>query len=749
MDLDKELAADWEAQLDAEIAEIRDLITDIDANDQMEAGIHISPKDEAIERARARQVLKNLQHEQQFVDAGVPKNRLPGVKQRMEQVLPSLKGDNGEIIGPFVYRDANGNQVRAYTEEYISDLTGQKEIRPFYNPETGQPLTTTFGDARIHNIPGLEPDVRWQDPIPDRYKAGKVLRGAQVGPRASELVSKHTAWLAGQTDLRDAAKVDIEDFEYARSLQEVEDLSKQVQDVDFVDGKGRRIDAEVIMDHQRKKGIDGAAQLRTKVKPHDNLGKGGVPAEIKTRMQLGNETFDQAMKSLEGDITDPSKLFATPGPYDGGKIDKYDSAIHLTFEPTVNADSTRKDQPAYLRDKVTQPPRAATTTDYSVTKAHIDKGDMWATWNGRRDYNPDNSFKIDLKMTKDHPAVTDISGKGLVPQIMEKPTFTRKPDASTWDQDEAKLAKTKAQAALKADAPESVTPAVVNTDTDVPSAVVEPEKPALQQKPQRPVTATVAPEPPAPRKPVGQPVGPNSPGAVRPYERPRPTATPPRRKPEIISRATARPNPMQRPGERGFVITPGARSTAVSRVRPRLKGPSTITKITKAAPVADVAIEGGLSYLTGETDRLDHAAWKGVTSLIPDSGAAGGNTIDIGGKLYTHDKETNMITPMGGGQTKGLAYKDGKPVAVEYGSVKGRTSMVDDVVTPIVETGKAIKDTAVRRAKEWTKPKPAAPTNQRVMAVLNGKEGYMLKGDSSSFRMANWSDAQRKKYYGK
>ena len=55
------------------------------------------------------------------------------------------------------------------------------------------------------------------------------------------------------------------------------------------------------------------------------------------------------------------------------------------------------------------------------------------------------------------------------------------------------------------------------------------------------------------------------------------------------------------------------------------------------------------------------------------------------------------------------------------------------------------------RAVTPPKPKPqqrmASP--QRVLAVLNGKEGYMLKGDSSSFRMSNWSDEQRKKYYGK
>ena len=461
-----------------------------------------------------------------------------------------------------------------------------------------------------------------------------------------------------------------------------------------------------------------------------------------------------------------------------------------------------------MQDKVTIPPKKVTVTDLREVQRNIDAGnvnldDVIVSPRGRNNFGKGN--QIFLNLYDGNSAVTDISGKGNVPQILDRvpyakgyrpkpstggditpvetPTTVRgveaprpgkvniagsKPTAARYKAKD----RGRARMAVKPDAPESVTPAVVDTNTDAPTSTsgekyveykrkhgmgvegeqsnvsrlldkldngeLGPTKPVLQEKPK--LIGMGKPAPERPKPPVARPQPPVA----------RPVAQPPRRKPEILSRATARPNPMARPprGEGGFVVTPGSRSTAVSRVRPKLKGPSTITRITKAAPVADIAIEGGLSYLTGETDRLDHAAWKGVTSLIPDSGAAGGNTIDIGGKLYTHDKETNMITPMGGGKTQGLAYKGGKPVAVEYGSVKGRTSMVDDVVTPIVETGKAIKETAVRRAKEWTKPKPAA-TPQRVMAVLNGKEGYMLKGDSSSFRMANWSDAQRNKYYGK
>ena len=627
-------------------------------------------KDRALTKSRAQQVLQNLKHEQEFVDAGLPKNRLPGTEQRMDQVLSRLKSDNGEIPGPFIFKNGEGNQVRMYTEEYKSPLTGEKEIKPFYNPETRKPLSTTFGDGRIHNIPGVEPDERWQDPVPNKFKNynGRtpkgVINGAQVGPRGSELITKHTAWLSGQTDLRDAAKVDIEDFQNARSLNEVRDLSEQIQDVDYVDSRGKRIDAEVITDVQRNDGIDGAAQLRTKVKTHDNLGKGGVQAEIRHRMKANGETFDQAMTALQGDFSDRRALFAPPGGYDGGKIDKYDSAIHLTFEPKINADSTRKSQPAYLRDKVTIPPRAATTTDYSVAKDHIDKGEIRSTWNGGRDYNPDDSFKIDLKMDKNHPAVTDISGKGQVPQIMENPEVVRQRVPSTWDKDEAALAKVRAQSATSAVEPVAPTPPKAVSSVAQPIESPRPTPPA-----QRPVNRIL--EPPRPTR--------------------KPTQPPSRGQNAALQRPKGPPK-----GERGFIATPG-RVRAKSVVKPRVGGAG--GKLLKGGLVADIAIDGGLSYLTGETDNIGEAAYKGATSLIPDSGVTA-KTMLIDDKVYTHDESTNMVYDHTG-KVQGLAYKDGKPVAVPYGSLEGRTSMVDDVVNPLKQIGTAIRDTAVRRVSSF------------------------------------------------
>ena len=150
------------------------------------------------------------------------------------------------------------------------------------------------------------------------------------------------------------------------------------------------------------------------------------------------------------------------------------------------------------------------------------------------------------------------------------------------------------------------------------------------------------------------------------------------------------------------VITPDQAIKGARKVAKPFKGQ---LKVGAGAVLGDVAVGGVLSYATGESDNAQEAAWAGVTSLIPDSGAAGGKTIDIDGKLYNHDESTNMVYGMDG-KVSGLAYKGGKPVAVPYGSLKGRTSMVDDVVTPIKSLATQIKETHQRRQAEKAQMNP-------------------------------------------
>jgi len=190
----------------------------------------------------------------------------------------------------------------------------------------------------------------------------------------------------------------------------------------------------------------------------------------------------------------------------------------------------------------------------------------------------------------------------------------------------------------------------------------------------------------------------------------------------LISKDVAKAVKASRPGGVemfGGIPTPGQTGLQLPKSKGRMAG----ERLVKGGVLADVAITGGLSYLTGESENAGQAAWAGATSLIPDAGGTA-NIKDIGGKLYSYDQSTNMVTPLAGGKTQGLAYKDGKTVAVDYGSLKGRTSMVDDVVTPIKAIGQQISDTYKRREAERkpiktvgksrysqrTKAKPVRPT---------------------------------------
>ena len=120
-------------------------------------------------------------------------------------------------------------------------------------------------------------------------------------------------------------------------------------------------------------------------------------------------------------------------------------------------------------------------------------------------------------------------------------------------------------------------------------------------------------------------------------------------------------------------------------------------RVPGAGAVADVAIGGAISYLTGETDNPAEAAWSGLTGIIPTAeNTAGDDMVHIGNKSYVLDTRNNSMRNVNTGLkgTKmGLAYKNGEPVAVPYGSVAGRAPWWQ----PFADVGKQIKNTAIRR----------------------------------------------------
>jgi len=112
---------------------------------------------------------------------------------------------------------------------------------------------------------------------------------------------------------------------------------------------------------------------------------------------------------------------------------------------------------------------------------------------------------------------------------------------------------------------------------------------------------------------------------------------------------------------------------------------------------ADVAIGGAFSYLTGETDNPAEAAWSGLTGIIPTAdNTAGDEMVHIGNKSYVLDPRNNSMRNVNtglNGPKMGLAYKNGEPVAVPYGSVAGKAPWWQ----PFADVGEQIKNTAIRR----------------------------------------------------
>ena len=125
--------------------------------------------------------------------------------------------------------------------------------------------------------------------------------------------------------------------------------------------------------------------------------------------------------------------------------------------------------------------------------------------------------------------------------------------------------------------------------------------------------------------------------------------------------------------------------------------------------------------------------------------------ITIDGVRYTKtDEASRVIGP--DGESRGLQYLNGKPQIVNYGSGTAGRKEPPAPATP-ARTSPTTVNTSGRGAGRATftapAPKPSYKTPQRIMAVLNGKEGIMLQGDPTSFRRANWNDDQKKRYYGR
>jgi len=148
----------------------------------------------------------------------------------------------------------------------------------------------------------------------------------------------------------------------------------------------------------------------------------------------------------------------------------------------------------------------------------------------------------------------------------------------------------------------------------------------------------------------------------------------------------------------GIGLTPDQFNSQMSKLS---KGIKTNYKSVLGGVGAEVGVASLLSYMTGESENLGESLYAGATTLIPDSGAAGSETVDVEGNTYQYDRSTNMVYGMDlGRKVQGLAFKNGQAKLVPYGSLEGRTSVMEDLTNPLKAIGTAIGNTYQRREEE-------------------------------------------------
>ena len=167
--------------------------------------------------------------------------------------------------------------------------------------------------------------------------------------------------------------------------------------------------------------------------------------------------------------------------------------------------------------------------------------------------------------------------------------------------------------------------------------------------------------------------------------------------------------------------------------------------LTQAAPTirgsvkqgaAGMAIDAGVNYLSGMDS--DQAIVEALAGPIDESNI--GMTPTMGAEMRTledgrqvgYDPKLNRL--MGEGvEGQGLAYKDGKPVAVERGSVAGHKSMVDMAL----ETGQQLAENAPGQMAKLLNPLPEQATNwlhTQGLKLMSKFSDVGLTGNTNQFQ---------------
>lgn len=360
---------------------------------------------------QGEQILRDLNNERRFEEAGVSRSKMPGRGQRMQNVLGTLRSDKGEVIAPFVQQGKTKKgrapyEGRWYTREVESPLIqGYQEVVPFEDPETGKPMMTTFADRNKVSAEGIKVDPRWQNATDG---TGFYLK-PQAGDRATELVGKTAAKLAGIEGVHSSNDLKVENFRNARSFADFEKQKKKLTGVDLKSSAGP-LDVE----------------LRT---------PGKAAANVQINAFTGGERFGK-LQNIQRQIgkvglTDAAETAGYA--QQPGKLSKGYDLIQLEYpqefaDANVGKVNGKFTLDTYQQDKIVEPPNKVTFLDNKTLQQEV--ADLGTNLDPKQ-VRLGGQGKVIWEAPEGTKGVKDISGTGHVPQILKNLDYVQSPETPT------------------------------------------------------------------------------------------------------------------------------------------------------------------------------------------------------------------------------------------------------------------------------------------------------------------------------
>ena len=361
---------------------------------------------------QGEQILRDLGNERKFEQAGVSRKKMPGRGQRMQNVLGTLRSDNGEVIAPFVEKSKTKKggvpfEARWYTRESESPLIkGYQEVIPFEDPETGKPLRTMFGDANRMPVEGLKVDPRWEDPTQGRFPLAP-----QAGDRATEVVGKTSAKLAGVKGVHASNDLKVENFRNARTRAEFDKFKKRLTGVDLKSAAGP-LDVE-LRNIDTSSGIANVQVEAWTDSPNPRVQEAAIRREI-PKVGLKDAAKSAGYRSFPGKLKNGYDLIQLD--YDG------------EYAQLNQKDKAGQYLPKHQQDKIVEPPLAVKYIDNKELSAEVDR---LGTNLNPQEVRPGGGGKVVWEAPEGTKGIKDISGTGHVPQILKNLDYVQSPETPT------------------------------------------------------------------------------------------------------------------------------------------------------------------------------------------------------------------------------------------------------------------------------------------------------------------------------